>query len=203
MIKTITETLIFVVILLFSVILHEVAHGYAALRNGDPTAKYMGRLTFNPIPHIDPIGTILLPFLLVILKFPILIGVAKPVPINPYYFRNYKVGMITVGLSGPISNILFGIILSFLYKFFSKSVLGEFLLIASFINFILAFFNLIPIPPLDGSRVITVLLPYNLRLFYERIERYGIFIVLFLAMTGFLNWLSPLSRSLIEFFSNL
>ncbi|MCX7917216.1 MAG: site-2 protease family protein, partial [bacterium] len=107
MIKTITETLIFVIILLFSVILHEVDHGYASLRNGYQTAKHMGLLIFNPIPHIDPIGTLLLPFLLVILRFPILIGVAKPVPINPYYFRNYKVGMITVGLSGPISNILF------------------------------------------------------------------------------------------------
>lgn len=197
------EILIFLVFLFFSVIVHEVAHGYAALKNGDPTAKYMGRLTLNPIPHIDPIGTLLLPFLLIILRFPILIGIAKPVPINPYYFRNYKVGMISVGISGPLSNIFLGIIFAFLYKLFPSSILSEYLKIGSFINFILAFFNLIPIPPLDGSRVVAVLLPYNLRLVYERIERYGIFLVLILAMTGFLNWLSPLSQNLTSFFINL
>lgn len=197
------EILIFLVFLFFSVIVHEVAHGYAALKNGDPTAKYMGRLTLNPIPHIDPIGTLLLPFLLILLRFPILIGIAKPVPINPYYFRNYKVGMISVGISGPLSNIFLGIIFAFLYKLFPSSILSEYLKIGSFINFILAFFNLIPIPPLDGSRVVAVLLPYNLRLVYERIERYGIFLVLILAMTGFLNWLSPLSQNLTSFFINL
>jgi Zn-dependent protease len=197
------NTLIFLVFLLFSVIIHEVSHGYAALKNGDPTAKYMGRLTLNPIPHLDPFGTLLLPFLLVVLRFPILIGVAKPVPINPYYFRNYKTGMITVGISGPLSNIFLGIIFALLYKLFPSSILSGYLRMGSYINFILAFFNLIPIPPLDGSRVVAVLLPYKLRIGYERIERYGIFLVILLALTGLLNWLSPLCKNISDFFVNL
>ncbi len=197
------EIIIFIIILFFSIIIHEISHGYVAFKNGDPTAKYMGRLTLNPISHIDPIGTFLLPFLLIILRSPILIGIAKPVPINPYYFRNYKTGMITVGLSGPLSNIVLGIIFAFFYKFFPSGIFSEYLKVGSFINFILAFFNLIPIPPLDGSRVISVLLPYNLRIKYEMFERYGIFIIIFMAMIGLLNWLSPLSFSLFRFFVNL
>jgi Zn-dependent protease len=163
----------------------------------------MGRLTLNPIPHLDPFGTLLLPFLLVVLRFPILIGVAKPVPINPYYFRNYKTGMITVGISGPLSNIFLGIIFALLYKLFPSSILSGYLKMGSYINFILAFFNLIPIPPLDGSRVVAVLLPYKLRIGYERIERYGIFLVILLALTGLLNWLSPLCKNISDFFVNL
>lgn len=190
---------IFLVILFFSVIVHEVSHGYAALKSGDPTAKYMGRLTLNPLPHIEPIGTFLLPIILILFRSPILIGIAKPVPINPLYFRNYKKGMIAVGISGPLSNILLGILFAFLYKFF----LSEYLRVGSFINFILAFFNLIPIPPLDGSRIVSVFLPYNLKMKYDAIERYGIFIVIFMAMIGLLNWLSPLSQNLINFFVNL
>jgi Zn-dependent protease len=197
------DTLIFLLILFFSVIIHEVSHGYAALKNGDPTAKFMGRLTLNPIPHMDPIGTILLPLLLIIFHSPILIGIAKPVPINPLNFRDYKKGMISVGISGPLSNIFLGIIFSLLCKISNSTNLINILKMASFINFILAFFNLIPIPPLDGSRVISALLPYNLSIKYDRIERYGIFIIIFLAMTGLLNWLSPLSHILSDFFINL
>lgn len=195
--------IIFLIIVFFSVIIHEISHGYVAYKNGDPTAKYMGRLTLNPIPHIDPIGTLLLPFILILFRSPILIGIAKPVPINPYYFKNYKIGMITVGLAGAISNILLGIFFILLYKFFPSGIISEYLKMGSFINFILAFFNLIPIPPLDGSRVVSVLLPYNLSIIYERLERYGIFIVIFMAMIGLLNWLAPLSNSLMRFFINL
>ncbi|MGC8977104.1 MAG: site-2 protease family protein [Candidatus Ratteibacteria bacterium] len=194
---------IFLVILFFSIIVHEVSHGYAALKNGDPTAKYMGRLTLNPLPHIDVLGTLILPVILILFRSPILIGIAKPVPINPYYFRDYKKGMIIVGISGPLSNIFLGIIFAFLYKFFPLGVLSEYLKKGSFINFILAFFNLIPIPPLDGSRVVSVILPYNLRIKYDYIERYGIFIVILLAMTGLLNWLLPLSENLINLIVNL
>ena len=197
------EILIFLLILFFSVIVHEVSHGYVALKNGDPTAKFMGRLTLNPLPHMDPIGTILLPILLIIFHSPILIGIAKPVPINPLNFNDYKKGMITVGISGPLSNILLGIIFAFLCKITNSTNLIAILKMGSFINFILAFFNLIPIPPLDGSRVISVLLPYRLKIKYDIFERYGILIIIFLAMTGLLNWLSPLSQSLTNFLINL
>ncbi|MCM8771998.1 MAG: site-2 protease family protein [Candidatus Omnitrophica bacterium] len=193
------DKIIFFIFLFFSVIIHEIAHGYIALKNGDPTAKYMGRLTLNPLPHIDPFGTFLLPIILIFFRSPILIGIAKPVPINPYYFKNYKIGMITVGFSGPLSNILLGITFALFYKFFRI----EYFEIGSFINFILAFFNLIPIPPLDGSRIFAVLLPYNLRYKYEMLERYGVFIIIFLALMGFLNFLSPLSYSMVKFFTNL
>lgn len=197
------EKIIFFVILFFSVVIHEFSHGYVAFKNGDPTAKIYGRLTLNPVPHIDPFGTLLLPFFLLILGSPILIGIAKPVPINPYYFRNYKIGMITVGLSGPLSNIFLGTIFALLYKFFPHFYFSKFLLMGSFINFILAFFNLIPIPPLDGSRVVSTLLPYRARMIYDRIERYGIVIILFLALLGFLNWLSPLSEKFVKIIINL
>jgi Zn-dependent protease len=197
------DTLIFLFILFFSVIIHEVSHGYAALKNGDPTSKYMGRLTLNPIPHIDPIGTILLPVLLIIFHSPILIGIAKPVPINPLNFRNYKKGMVIVGLSGAMSNIFLGIIFAFLCKITNSINLIAVLKMGSIINFILAFFNLIPIPPLDGSRVISVFLPYRLKTKYESIERYGIFLIIFLAMIKFLDWLLPLSENLTNFFIHL
>ncbi|MCL5674720.1 MAG: site-2 protease family protein [Candidatus Omnitrophica bacterium] len=195
----IITVILYFVILLFSVIIHEVSHGLAALRNGDDTAYLMGRLTLNPLPHIDPFGSILLPFLLYIIHAPFLFGYAKPVPINPLRFKNYDRGMIEVGLSGCLANFIFGSICAFLSRFVSGSV-AHYLLFAGFLNFLLGFFNLIPIPPLDGSRVLGVLLPPRWTFFYDRMERYGMFIVYFLVFfvgIGFLSILSNFFVSLI------
>ncbi|HNS32946.1 MAG TPA: site-2 protease family protein [bacterium] len=194
-------TLIVLFIVFFSIILHEFCHGYVAYLNGDETARMMGRLTFNPLPHIDPFTTVLLPVILLIAsggRFAI--GMAKPVPVNPFNFRNYDRGMLTVGLAGPVSNIVFGALLAFFSRFLAIGFIREVMLFGSRINFILAFFNLIPIPPLDGSRVLSVFLPRNMRYRYEQFERYGMIIVIALLFFGGLEWLFPLSGKMVAFF---
>lgn len=192
--------LIFVLfIVFFSVVMHEFCHGYAAYLNGDDTAKMMGRLTLNPLPHIDPFSTILLPVLLLLLsggRFAI--GMARPVPINPFNFRNYDRGMLTVGIAGPGSNIVIGTLLALVSRLFFYNPVAQFLIIGAVINFILAFFNLIPIPPLDGSRILSVFLPYKIRYRYEQMERYGIIIVMVFVFAGGLRWLWPLSLSIVN-----
>lgn len=147
------------VVLIFSVILHEVAHGYMANYLGDPTARLQGRLTLNPLPHIDLIGSILLPGLLLLTHSPFLIGYAKPVPYNPYNLRGrYAEGL--VAFAGPATNILLAVIFGFLIRF-SEAQLGPDLVTAFaiivYVNLLLAIFNLIPIPPLDGSKVLATL----------------------------------------------
>jgi Zn-dependent protease len=158
------EILFFLAVLIFSVILHEVAHGYMANWLGDPTARLQGRLTLNPISHIDPIGSILLPGLLLFSQqfthFPFLIGYAKPVPYNPYNLRGkYAEGL--VAFAGPGTNMLLALIFGLLIRF-SGAQLGPDLITAfgtiTYINMLLALFNLIPVPPLDGSKVLSTLL---------------------------------------------
>jgi Zn-dependent protease len=186
-------------ILFFSVVVHEFCHGYAALLNGDETAKMMGRLTLNPIPHIDLFGTILLPvILLIITRGGFAIGMAKPVPINPFNFRDYDRGIFTVGLAGPASNIVIGTFLALLSRSFNAGVVKEILFLGAYINFILAFFNLIPIPPLDGSRMLSVFLPRNIRYRYEKMERYGIFIVMAFVFLGGFNLIVPLVQMVVN-----
>lgn len=191
-------------IVFFSVVVHEFCHGYAAYLNGDDTAKVMGRLTLNPLPHIDPFTTIILPVLLLLVsggRFAI--GMARPVPINPFNFRDYDRGMLTVGIAGPASNIAIGTFLALLSRIFLHGYIVQFLLIGAVINFILAFFNLIPIPPLDGSRILGVFLPSKLRYRYEQMERYGILIVMIFVFTGGLRWLFPLSTAVVNFISGI
>lgn len=148
-----------IVVLIFSVILHEVAHGYMAEWLGDPTARLEGRLTLNPVSHIDPIGSILLPALLLITHSPVLIGYAKPVPYNPYNLRGkYAEGL--VAFAGPATNILLALIFGLLIRFaapqLGPDLVGAFAVIV-YVNMVLALFNLIPIPPLDGSKVLSTL----------------------------------------------
>jgi Zn-dependent protease len=188
------EQLYILPILLFSVVIHEVAHGWMALKLGDPTAKQMGRLTLNPIPHIDPIGSILVPLFSLFVAGRVFIAWAKPVPINPLNFSDYRRDDILVSIVGPISNLLVALgctimfivvaligqvvpinnpvteeAFSFLFKMFAGGIT---------LNVVLAVFNLIPIPPLDGSHVVAALLPDNLSEQYQRLGFYGIFIVL-------------------------
>ncbi|OGF27770.1 hypothetical protein A2331_06715 [Candidatus Falkowbacteria bacterium RIFOXYB2_FULL_34_18] len=175
-----------IVILIFSAIIHEYMHGWMADRLGDPTAKNAGRLTLNPIHHIDFFGSILLPFILVVSKAGFVFGWAKPVPFNPYNLRDAKYGGAKVAIAGPMGNFITAVFFGILIRFtpvFSLSLLGIFHSVV-FINLLLMVFNLVPIPPLDGSKVIMPFLPYNWQLKFAELERYGMFLVLIFVMFG-------------------
>lgn len=180
--------LIIAFIVLSAIILHEVAHGWVAHLCGDPTAKEMGRLSLNPIKHIDPIGTILLPGLLIYLRFigvhTFVFGWAKPVPVNFLRLRRPKTDMIWVGMAGPLINVVMAVIFSILIHLSLVGPYKEIAVLAIFINLLLAVFNMIPIPPLDGSRLVMGLLPRAMARVYSRLERYGIVIVFVLLYLG-------------------
>jgi len=190
------EGLMAVAALLVCIIPHEVAHGYVAWRLGDPTAKLSGRLSLNPIRHLDPIGSVLLPVALLLLRrfagFPIVFGWAKPVPINPNYFRNPWRGMLWVGLAGPATNVLIalataGIGRALIALGLTARWLLYFLGLIVLLSLVLALFNLIPVPPLDGSRVLAYFLPPRMRLQLVRLEQVGIVIVVVLLIIGALE----------------
>lgn len=170
-------------IFFLAVVIHEYAHGITAYWLGDRTAKYAGRLTLNPLAHIDPFGTILLPMLLIISRSPVIFGWAKPVPINYWGLSNPKKDILWVGLAGPLANIMLAAGLSLLLKMgLDASAFMRYLILQGIlINLVLAVFNLIPIPPLDGSRILISILPANLTKQYAAIERYG-FIILFILL---------------------
>lgn len=174
------EIIFMLAVLVFSVILHEVAHGYMANWLGDPTARLAGRLTLNPVPHIDPLGSIILPAILAITSSPVLIGYAKPVPYNPYNLRG-RYGEVLVAGSGPATNILLAIIFGLSIRFFGASLTPELIsafALITYINMLLALFNLIPVPPLDGSKILSGILPQALSggydKFCEMFERLGV-----------------------------
>jgi Zn-dependent protease len=189
------------VVLMFSVIVHEVAHGYVAMLNGDPTARLSGRITLNPIPHIDPIGTILLPLILLFTGSQLLFGWAKPVPVNPSYFRDYRLGEVTTSFAGPASNLLLALLFSFLLRLHLG---GPGLLLLAYygctINIFLAIFNLIPIPPLDGSHLVAAFLPYRLLQYYRYLEPVGFIVILLLFYSGIMGAiLMPIYRLIAAF----
>lgn len=171
-----------IIVLIFSVVVHEVSHGYAAYKLGDNTAKFAGRLNLNPFNHLEWFGSFILP---VISYFTagFIIGWAKPVPFNPYNLSDQKWGEAKVAIAGPLSNLAIAVFFGLLIRFDLLSSLGDsFLHMASlivFINLILATFNLIPIPPLDGSKILFSILPYSMNNIQESLERNGIYIMIF------------------------
>ncbi len=174
-------------ILLYSIILHELAHGWVAEKMGDGTARMHGRITLNPIPHLDLFGT-LLPILLLLGGSPIVFGWAKPVPINPYNFRDYKRATIYVSAAGIVTNLFVAWILATILKLMPAPNNSLYFALYHAINFgvriniVLAIFNLIPIPPLDGSRILSILLPYKYSQYIERLESVGFFILIMVLM---------------------
>jgi Zn-dependent protease len=173
------------VVLLFSVVVHEVAHAWQARREGDHTAEELGRITLNPIRHIDPIGSLLVPLTLYVANAPFMFGWANPVPVNPQNYRHYKAGDIRVSLAGIVSNLglalLFTLGTAALASFAQRGNMSLALRTCEYgiyINLVLAFFNLIPIPPLDGSHVLYQLLPPRMAEGYRRVGRFGFIAVI-------------------------
>lgn len=212
------QLLIALPVLIFSVVLHEVAHGYVALKQGDSTAAMLGRLSLNPLPHLDPIGSFLVPGMLALTGAPIL-GWARPVPVNPRNFRDYRKGDILVSLAGVTVNFALAIVFAFIFvgvvwgqrlaPALSPTwvVLGQMAQFGIAINFVLVLFNLIPIPPLDGSHVFYHLLPPELGARYRELGRYGMFILFgLLFIGGFqflripLNFLMGATNALVSLF---
>jgi len=185
---------------------HEFAHALIAYRLGDNTAASRGRLTLNPIAHIDLFGTIVLPLLLILSQSGIVFGWAKPVPVNYFALRDQKWGPAKVSIAGPAANLIFGIICIFLYvivyKYFSlppENLLLVFLPNLAFINFILMVFNLIPIPPLDGSKILFTLLPPSMEELKMNLERYGMIFLLLLLFIG-VGFVFVISNTIFMFF---
>ena len=199
--ELILKVIVWVVPIVFSIVLHEVAHGWMAYRLGDPTAKNLGRLTLNPLPHIDMMGTLVLPLLMLILGGPVF-GWAKPVPFNPNNFHRHidvRKGTMWVALAGPGSNLLLAFIFSFILVLVTKFVPPSFAVLYAplrllaqaviYLNLFLAFLNLIPIPPLDGSKVVMRFLPAKYYHSYLMLERYGFLILVILLVSGVLSQL--------------
>jgi len=192
-------TFLFIIVaLILSIVIHEVSHGYVAEMLGDPTARLAGRLTLNPIKHLDPLGSVIIPAILVLTNASILFGWAKPVPYNPYNLKNQKWGEAFVAGAGPLVNIAIALLFGLLVRYADAFALSDaFIALASYvvyINILLAFFNLIPIPPLDGSKVLKALLPFHLAQKFSSAElmmaRYGL-ISVFLFIFLFMYFLWP------------
>jgi len=176
-----------IVALIFSAIIHEYMHGWMANELGDPTAKEAGRLSLNPIVHIDPFGSILLPFILVATGSSFVFGWAKPVPFNPFFLKDKKWGPAKVALAGPAGNLITAVFFGMVLRFvpLPNEMIMTFIAIIIQINLLLMVFNLVPIPPMDGSKILMPFLPIDLQEKFVQLERYGMFLVLLFVMFGF------------------
>lgn len=184
---------------IMAVVFHEYAHGWVANLFGDTTAKKAGRLTLNPLVHMDPLGTLLFPIINMLSGIHILFGWAKPVPINPHQFKKYRAGVLWVSLAGPGMNFLLSILSAMIFCAIVRWVPTSFYLyepligmsyVSVSLNYALGIFNLLPLPPLDGSKVVEVFLPYEMAKKYEAISQYSFFIFMALLMSGGLSFLS-------------
>ncbi len=197
--STIQQISVWILPLLFAITVHEAAHAWMASQCGDTTAKALGRLSFNPIKHIDILGTIVIPLTVLFLsQFHFAFGWAKPVPINALFFKNPRRDLILVAIAGPAVNLIMAVIWTVVLKFSfywnpQTSTTALFLLLSAqagmIINLLLAFLNLIPIPPLDGGRIAMALLPYRWASTLQKLEPFGFFILLFLMLSGALAFL--------------
>ncbi|MFC1595690.1 site-2 protease family protein [Candidatus Margulisiibacteriota bacterium] len=185
-------------VLLFSIILHEIAHGYVAKILGDDTADKAGRLTLNPIPHLDMFGSVVLPLLLVLSQSSIVLGWAKPVPVNYHKLRDPKRDMIWVSLAGILTNIALALICSFIFRNTRIELLQTICVYGVLYNIFLATFNLIPIPPLDGSRVVSGMLPPQQAYQYNKIEPYGIMVIFLLLYLGMFRYILGFIRPVFK-----
>lgn len=214
-------TILSIIVLVFSAIIHEYAHGWMAKRLGDDTAEREGRLTLNPLKHLDPVGSVILPLILVLTKANFFFAWAKPVPYNPNNLRDHRYGDLKVALAGPGSNIILALIFGLIARFIPTAEGAKVTLLTAFfqgntalissltynslttslcllamiicyINLALAIFNLIPIPPLDGSKILFTFLPTRGRELFYRVEQYGFIILIFLIMAGALSFASTI-----------
>lgn len=201
----IEQLIVLYVVLLFSCCVHELAHAWAAYVCGDDTAKLSGRMTLNPVVHIDPIGTIAFPLLAIVSGTSFLFGWAKPVPVNPARFHNYRRDDIIVSLSGIAANLLLALFaastLRSIFAFGGFPFAGPIVLILRYlmyINVVLGVFNLVPIPPLDGSRVLYHYLPMQAASWFRKLERYGFIILIFFLLTGFFRHIISVPLQIFE-----
>ncbi|MCP4145535.1 MAG: site-2 protease family protein [bacterium] len=200
---------VMIIALLFSVIVHECAHGLAALYLGDPTAKRMGRLTLNPLVHIDPVGTIIVPIVMTLLPGGMIFGWAKPVPVNGANFTNPVKDHAIVAAAGPASNLLLSLVLSIalgITASVSSDPTGfiiQLLQAGVVINVVLAIFNLIPLPPLDGSWIMMSVLKGKALFYYTRLRQFGFPLVMLLLWLGVWDLISPIIHSLINFYMSV
>ncbi|OIP66027.1 MAG: site-2 protease family protein [Candidatus Yonathbacteria bacterium CG10_big_fil_rev_8_21_14_0_10_43_136] len=198
------EIFFFLIILIFSIIIHEIAHGYMAEWFGDPTARLAGRLTLNPVPHIDPLGSIILPALMLFGSGgTFAFGWAKPVPYNPYNLSNFKWGTVAVGLAGVMANLALAIIFGLMIRYsgslgITDGAFTQMLATIVFLNIILAVFNMIPFPPLDGAKVLFAFLPIRYQYIHDYLEQnwliFIVFVIFFakyilLPISSFIFWL--------------
>lgn len=193
------QLIFYFLVIVPSAIIHEYAHGWMANRLGDPTARYAGRLTLNPTAHIDIWGTILMPITLFALSGgSFLFAYAKPVPYNPYNLRNQKWGPAIVGLAGPMSNLLLAVSFAILVRLFPTLAVSQYFFIIVYANILLMVFNLLPIPPLDGSKILYAILPDSMNNIKIFLEKYGFFILLFFIFFLFRS-LWPVIWSIVSF----
>lgn len=188
----------FVIVIIASAILHEYAHGWVADQLGDPTARYAGRLTLNPRAHVDLFGSIILPLIMIPTGF--LFAYAKPVPYNPYNLKDQKWGPVWVAFAGPLSNFLLAFVFGLLFQFLPAGQISIFLFIIVYANVLLGVFNLVPIPPLDGSKLLFALLPDSAWQIRQALQRYGFMILLVFIFAGF-HIIIPIIQALTGLFT--